>query len=866
MIRNRPPRSEVERKGAKWLLAGRQYHCIRILLIALIFPSASLATSRAETTLAADWVNSLHDRDPARRQRASYVYSWFNEDKNQSLLVLSHALHDQDPFVREHVAAALGEWRSGSPEVVALLIQELTDQDPAVQSQVALALAKHGREAAGPLVESLMTVGAFKDPAQQSRLWEDYAASAIVMMQENAAPAIAAALSKLLEEDPLVETRKQPLGGDAFRYAYFMHLASEMGPLADRIISDELLQRALSVTPGRALALRLVALKLLKKGGQRDFVDPDSTRTVRLSKQIASLGIFTSDTTYGYRELGDLSISLVQDLFAAKQKDAALNLMADVIPAGRVIEPWTQLIEQALKSNDKETRLFAMYWLGRHDYTRIPISEGILLELTRSPNPLEAVTGAGYWARLGGQNPAIAEALIRVLTLPNLDGSFAQDAIITLGQLGAAGRSAVPILRKYAGKPSKESVWDTHDRAIEALEEINGARSAKKSTSNAKEARAPDEREVPALAAAAYIGDSMSRCKAMENLSLFPANTQARKAVAGALNDEDEHVSKCAEKLFEIFIIPQLKPSNLESYLENHQDTLPRRELASVFLSPEMNRPYRLTPNDRADLVLKMIYGANQADFDQGTLSFSILIDYRVFKLIQDKVAALAEERLELANPAFPLLVGGAEPETVQNPLPRWPWTWPPPRYTSWGVLTLNSLPPEPTIGAVFDRLTSALELNGYDDNRLYGIVGDGVAVVCHLEQVDQDGHQLAGTDRWTQDPPTFGHLSALQFATDVFMGIRADYRLFMFFITKVADISGGTAEMSFQSAQNPVVDGGRVLPEELKGIPWSGYYLHVVSYRFHKQNGAVTFVSNDVPTGSQLQSAGISFALQRRP
>jgi hypothetical protein len=839
-----------------------------------------LAAPPAAPSGPAQWIERLRSGDFAQRLAASYDYSAVAVPSPQTLDLLIAALKDPDPRVREHVAAALGEIDGASAPRVAALIGTLKDSDAAVRSQATLALGKLGEPAANALVDALLDDAQLREPTTAAVLWEDYAFAALARAEESAAPSFARALVTLTErkmrmdvaadaraaaapdehDAPRVAYPFRPgLTGDELKLALFDEWKSQLGPLGRRALADELLGAA-RLRPMLRVELERLAGESLRFASTSNLIDPDPQRAARLADFLA----VPSAGQISYRDgaLGDVSLLLLDRLVAAGRDKEAQTLLSGIEVSGPLAEQWVGRLEPQLRSGSPEYRQAAIVWLERHRDSAIPVSEKLLWKLIKGSDRGQAAVAAGYLAGLDDRSPELLAALADIGTDPTASKEAARNALEAIERFGPDALAIEDKLAAAARISRGEGYRGAQCKAATLLRTLHAQSSATVDALLTASSRTGCASEaVPALLAlgktpAEIVDGARQRSAAAE----APDAAFIASFAEGPRNRDDDDAS--VTPLPDITPVPLAAGEVLDQL--RTKGTLSNRNASGLQIRTGGVRPYAYVSSGQFDDTIRTIEAAAPEQFDQRNPLFGALADLRIFDEIQKAVETAADWRFEYAFPQQPSYAAAARGNDFVRQLPKWPWSWPPPKYSAWGVVDGALIPANSTIGSVYGRLSRILEYNGYGDNRLYG-VKSGVAVVTHLEQTGPGGETLPTAQRWSYNPQRLGQISFARYVTDAFMGIREHYRLFAFFLINEANISGGTGVLTYEEAKNPKVDGARVLPPEIAKIPWTGFYLHSLIYRYKKVNGTVTPITADVPSAVQLKKAGITFSLQRR-
>jgi hypothetical protein len=818
------------------------------------------------------WVERL--KSPVLRDRlsASYDYSKLVTDPANTVPALLKALRHRDATIREHAAAALGEIPAPSGITVPALLQALRDAEPTVQGQATLALAKIGEPAALAIVRALLGPGAFTEPKANALLWEDYAVAALKLMQEKSARPVARGLaslaghSRVCEPPVLINRQAGPTAGwivrpgyagGEFRFHLLLSVATRGPALGGRIGAAELLEAANGQAPLLRTKFENLAFDILERTAWRGarLIDPEAGRTNALAKFLAAHRCGNSPGS-SVRS-GDLAIAAIRQAVSANATERAAALIENARVDGPVAELWAPRLEQYLSAPEPKVREAAVTWLARNSDSAVPLSERLLVRLARNGDDPTAITAATYLQGLG-YSDAAADAFGALLRRPRLDESSRAAILRYIRETTLPGGPIEPPLRELAAAATAGEEKERSCEAVAALSAIGplseetrtlviAAVRSDRCTREAVEVLARQGLRSEQVLAAAAVPAASKR--AAEILEILGGDLGSGSGLAA--EDKELLFNEPEADLSEATLLERIAADKL----------LSQRKVAGALPPGGQMSPFWLPSAYTVDEHIALLERLDATDVDQTSPVFAALTDLRVFKLVHDEVEEAAASRLVLANPELPPLAGERDAAEFARRLPKWPWSWPPPKYSAWSVISLAALPGRPTIGTVFDRLIAALERGGLRENRIYAIPS-GVGILTHLEETTPEGRPLAGDDRLTDKR---GGLSFVRLVSETFTGIRSHYRLFAFFMTPQLNISGGRGTLPLDQARNPSVDGARELPPEIRGLPWNHFRLHVVTYRFSKVNSKVTLVTRDHASTEQLKRAGVLLFLTGR-
>lgn len=832
-------------------------------------------TASAASPAVDEWVQRVSSHYLRVRLTAQYDYSQLAVAPADSVPALIVELDNSQSVVREYATAALGELEAPPDMVVPALLRALSDPVPVVQSQAALALAKIGEPAGKAIVAKLLSADGLADPKEKVISWDDYAVASLMLMQEKSAPAIAEGLVSLgrfadvcpiptadengpdsANGDANPDQLRPGYVGDELKFRLLEKLARRMNAEGARTIATQLVDAADASDGALRLKLSHLAVEILADIRDPAFVDSDGRRSRRLAK--ALLDRPCSENLLYQAEQGSLTIALIEENLARGNLVEAGELIRFNLPAGAALEPWAAKIAQYLFDSREKVRSNATGWIASHPNDPIPLPDDILFRLAASPDSRTAFSAVNYLSDQGNRSEALVRAYQGLLQLPDLEENQRQDIIRALALLRPEMPDVEPILATMAKSETTISHEYESCSAVEALSEIESP--SEESRNVFLEAVRSGTCVSEAAEALLNAGLTVDQILVGSSIPTGEAGEKVRNDVQMAFEnvnssyEEEEYEGESDEGsgVSEAELLSRVKREGWLSLRDQPVAVIPGN-----------------TPDDFGIRPILSVYSPiaeleffASTEFEQPSPLLSVLADLKIFELVQEQVGDAAAVRLTLAFPAYrspppPPPPPPPEPErdgSPVGPLPNWPWSWPPPVYSSWNTLELAGLTPRATVGAVFARLTRALEQAGFYENRLYAIP-QGVAVMTHVEETTDRGARLPEDKRWGSGPPS---MFSAQYWAETMSGIRKYHRQFVFFLTRVPNISGGTTTLHLEQAKHPKVDGARELPPEIGSIPWNGFYLHAVVYRFNKVNSKLVPVTSDIYTRDQMRRAGI--------
>lgn len=147
------------------------------------------------------------------------------------------------------------------------------------------------------------------------------------------------------------------------------------------------------------------------------------------------------------------------------------------------------------------------------------------------------------------------------------------------------------------------------------------------------------------------------------------------------------------------------------------------------------------------------------------------------------------------------------------NTIPAFPW--PPPQASTDYVLPKKMLAGITTLGQADEKISIALATCGYAEKSYFSVPG-GFALVTRLEQFNEDGSCIPGSDRWNVSlkPSTF---SLSDYFQALFWGRKGQYRIIVFIITD-QPFYESKDRASQDAARRWLRTGAKYLPPDLSG------------------------------------------------
>jgi hypothetical protein len=226
----------------------------------------------------------------------------------------------------------------------------------------------------------------------------------------------------------------------------------------------------------------------------------------------------------------------------------------------------------------------------------------------------------------------------------------------------------------------------------------------------------------------------------------------------------------------------------------------------------------------------------------------------------------MAAEDVRVGAPAQSQQTASPSPPAISPPpsiVPDFPW--PPPKASASYVLPNDLLKKRETVGDVSNQIITALEADGYVERSFFLTPAGGVALVTHIEKINDDGSPSNGTDRWpTFQGDYYGAHGLIRFLEGLFYIDPGHYRVIVFILQDLP-FSQSSREIVADEARAWLATGANVLPRNLAAMPFGDGYCTVLIYEFASDGSAVRLVESSLTGKEHLERSGILALLERQ-
>jgi hypothetical protein len=195
-----------------------------------------------------------------------------------------------------------------------------------------------------------------------------------------------------------------------------------------------------------------------------------------------------------------------------------------------------------------------------------------------------------------------------------------------------------------------------------------------------------------------------------------------------------------------------------------------------------------------------------------------------------------------------------------QIALPNFPW--PPPAPSEKMILPhdrmVAGLGAQPSLAAIGERLTGALQKAGYAEYSLFAVPG-GFALVARLEQFAPDGSPEPQGLRFL-DPHAQAPFSLGAYVEHLFFAPEGYYRLIVFVVTDRPVVANAPSP-SADTASGWLESGADRLPPAFRNLPFTaGHQVGALIYEFrkHGQDRIATLEPGQLDARTHLLKSGL--------
>jgi HEAT repeat protein len=267
-------------------------------------------------------------------------------------------------------------------------------------------------------------------------------------------------------------------------------------------------------------------------------------------------------------------------------------------------------------------------------------------------------------------------------------------------------------------------------------------------------------------------------------------------------------------------------------------------------------------PNETvAALAARALLDLGHDAGELGPVQRALINDDEISSRIAASVYDIQVLNGEISKPGRKARPPRSEPENEsETPLP--PIPWPMPGASEWDVIDDKLLgPPTATLNEIHETLRRALDETGFNPAELFAAPG-GFALITKMERIHDDGTSYTGIERWTQGKIPLHSLSLRDYLTSLFFDAPGEFRVFVFVISTMQPFppENPSKEQEDKARDLELLQGGRVLPSSVAGLPWKGRHGYVLLYRFERKLGepAAEVRPEPLPLRTHLEKAGM--------
>ena len=447
---------------------------------------------------------------------------------------------------------------------------------------------------------------------------------------------------------------------------------------------------------------------------------------------------------------------------------------------------------------------------------------------------------------IGPAAAASAPSLVRLLS----DHDHALCPAVSPALAAILGDSARPVLARAANDPDPKV-------RKEAISAIGGL-------------KAGFDQLAPVLLPALGDPEASVRVEAIHALARFDA---ARPALEKARLDPDQAVQRAAKRATPSpdeavqrtgrpvsDWVTQLHDPDQDQRIEAAETLLDLGPLAAPAI-PQLTAALD-DPNETvAALAARALRDLGQDAGELGQVQRALINDDEISSRIRAATDDIQVLNGEIKRPGRKAAPPRSEPEAESEaPLP--PLPWPMPGASDWDRIDDKLLGASTaTLNEIHETLRRALDEAGFPSAELFAAPG-GFALITRMERIHDDGTCYERRERWTQGKIPLHSLSLRDYLTSLFFDAPGEFRLFVFVISTMQPFppENPSKEQEDKAGDLKLLQGGRVLPSSVAGLPWQGRHGYVLLYRFERKLGepAAEVRPEALPLRTHLEKAGM--------
>jgi hypothetical protein len=190
-----------------------------------------------------------------------------------------------------------------------------------------------------------------------------------------------------------------------------------------------------------------------------------------------------------------------------------------------------------------------------------------------------------------------------------------------------------------------------------------------------------------------------------------------------------------------------------------------------------------------------------------------------------------------------------------QNILPKFPW--PPPEASASYVLPSDLFKADATIGQLVSAILSALSRQGYVERSFFETQPGGIALVTHIEEINNDGYSLPASERWPANLVHQSDENLVQFLRGLLYVKQGRFRVIVFVI-QAPPFSESSETISGETARDWLRSGANVLPPAIAEQLVGDATCTALIYEFTSDGVQAHLVQSKLTGLEHLQRAGI--------